>query len=644
MDFKLRVLCAVAIMVAAMLPAFHARADEDGSGTANIGERLFLETRFAEFFYTNSGGDANFQLTNGDPVMDVTVSATHSPLPGPFAGQSMNCRACHLVEEHESTGNRTYCDFGQRSPIPNIGDGRYTTPRNSPTLVNSLLPRSVPLFLHLDGQFASPQDLVVGTLTGRNFGWNPTQYAAAIHHIAHIIRDDDGTGALAQQYGGYSYAVTLEGLAQVTDQYIIAPQYRMNVTITDTNDPNYITDEQIVQNVAALMQAYMETLVFSQDTNGLFNGSPYDVFLIKNGLPREPDFGEAPLQYSQRLLQLITNLTNPQFVTDPADGHYATHNEPFKFGTNELAGLKMFFTLSSSNLVQAGAEVGNCVACHTPPGFSDFVFHNTGAAQEEYDAIHGAGAFLALVVPPLSMRATNYDAYLPATPNHPYATGVFETPPTNSNPALVDLGLWNVFANPDFPAPQPGFQQILPQLVPGLSPQISSVFVVSNQLVFSGANGSPDWPYYVLASTNLAQPMSEWSIIATNTVDDAGNFSFTNSAGSPQGFYALSMDTSDRASAAALPYTVALFKTPTVRDISSSEPYLHTGRMNAVEDVINFYLQFSAKARAGALRNIDPQMGGILLDAGSVSPLAAFLHSLDEDYEDIPCPCDPPAQ
>jgi hypothetical protein len=62
--------------------------------------------------------------------------------------------------------------------------------------------------------------------------------------------------------------------------------------------------------------------------------------------------------------------------------------------------------------------------------------------------------------------------------------------------------------------------------------------------------------------------------------------------------------------------------------------------MNAIEDVLNFYLVVSTNARAGAVRNADPALSGISLDASAVAPLAAFLRSLDEsDYADIPCPC-----
>ncbi len=632
--------------------AFEACAqDDDSLGGPNIGERLFLETRFAQFFFTNSGGNANAVLTNGDPVMNVTASPIYGNLPGPFAGQSMNCRACHLVEEHESTGNRTYCDFASRSPIPNIGDGRATATRNAMPLVDALLPRPTPLFLHNDGQFTTPQDLIVGTLTGRNFGWQPAEYATAIHHIASIIRNDDGTGGLAQQYGGWSYKVAFEGLPMVQSQYLIPGQNRMDVAVTDTNSLFYVNDEQIVQNIASLIQQYLETLVFSQDTNGAFNGSPFDVFLIKNGLPQQPDPNESPLQYGRRLLRLVAGLSNPQWVTDPADGVFLTNakGQLFQFGTNELAGMEIFFMDSASlaiatNLQQkgitTGIEVGNCIACHSPPAFTDFLFHNTGAAQVEYDAIFGAGSFMALPVPGLGQRQTNYNACLPPTTNHPYASGLYDLPPATGSPGQADLGLWNVFANPDFPAPQAGLQQILPLLLSVPQPQITVAGMSGSHFFLGGTNGSPGWSYYVLASTNLSIPLGSWAVIATNTFDGGGQFGFTNTATSdqPKEFYAISLGTLPPE--AALPGTIGLFKTPGVRDLVSSEPYLHTGQMYSIEDVINFYLTTSSNARAGAVRNADPKLSGISLDSSAVAPLAAFLRALNEsDYADIPCPC-----
>ena len=62
-------------------------------------------------------------------------------------------------------------------------------------------------------------------------------------------------------------------------------------------------------------------------------------------------------------------------------------------------------------------------------------------------------------------------------------------------------------------------------------------------LALSGSNGVPGWPYYVLASTNLALPVSQWPVAATNAFDADGNFNFTSSqwTNSPGRFFILQM-------------------------------------------------------------------------------------------------------
>ncbi len=57
-------------------------------------------------------------------------------------------------------------------------------------------------------------------------------------------------------------------------------------------------------------------------------------------------------------------------------------------------------------------------------------------------------------------------------------------------------------------------------------------------VVISGSGGTSNATYYVLASTNLALPVGEWTPIATNVFDDSGNFIFTNSTGlAPAQYY-----------------------------------------------------------------------------------------------------------
>lgn len=65
--------------------------------------------------------------------------------------------------------------------------------------------------------------------------------------------------------------------------------------------------------------------------------------------------------------------------------------------------------------------------------------------------------------------------------------------------------------------------------------------IVGANVVFSGSGGVASSPYYVLASTNVALPLTNWTRIATNSFDGNGNFAFTNSLAPsvPQKFFLL---------------------------------------------------------------------------------------------------------
>ena len=156
-DWKFVLIFLIAVFSACASPILpEAEEEEADPPEVAIGERLFQETRFAQFFAANSTG-VNVPLAAGDPV--VALSETlGAGLPGPFAGQSMNCAACHLVDQQLKVaggGMRTYADFAERSPIPARSDGRTHTPRNSPPLVDSALARPGDLFFHFDGEFTT---------------------------------------------------------------------------------------------------------------------------------------------------------------------------------------------------------------------------------------------------------------------------------------------------------------------------------------------------------------------------------------------------------------------------------------------------------------------------------------------------------
>ena len=513
----------------------------------SLGQRLFRDGRFSQYFFVNSGGDPNAVLGTGDSVLDTTQTRA-LPLPGPYAGSGINCAACHLVDEQLDAlggGMRAYADFARRTPIPDRGDGRQVTVRNVPSMVDALAPRAGATFLHFDGQFASATGLVRGTLIGRNFGWQPEQSATAVAHIAGIIRGDDGSGVDAANYGRVPYRAVFNGASWLPPDRIIPEALRLDVSKA--------SDDQILDGVANLIAAYMASLKFSRDAAGDFDGSPYDLFLRFNGLPLRPDPGEAPLQYARRLRGLLAALPSPRLVTVD-DGEYKYHAHPFQFGAAELAGLMLFLQEAPPN----GASAGNCISCHAPPDFSDFGFHNTGVAQASFDAVWGPGAFGALPVPSLTERNAEAAQFLPPSPAAPRAIGVFSDIPDVSRPGHADLGLWNVLGNPALPDPQPDL---------------------------------------------LGRLCAQLDLAADACSDDA-----------------------------VLPLTIALFKTPGLRDLGHSAPYMHDGASDTIEDAIQHYVTFGRLARAGQVRNGDPALAAVQLGAADVAALAAFLRALDEDY------------
>lgn len=304
-----------------------------------------------------------------------------------------------------------------------------------------------------------------------------------------------------------------------------------------------------------MISAYVDSLRFSTDATGTHNASPYDIFLQKNGLPRQADTSETDIEYSRRLRQLVEGLSSPKFVAH--DGQFETHTQSLIFGAKELQGLKVFLRESTSPLTSG---VGNCIACHAAPNFTDFRFHNTGASQREFDQLHGDGSFLALTIPNLTTRQADPEATLPPTAAHPNGTGQFLAVPSVDDPENTDLGLWNVFANDDIPTPQDTLRDLLCE-------------------EFQAEIGGP-------------------------CTDEA-----------------------------ILPLTIAYFKTPGLRDLSHSAPYMHNGQFDTLADAVSHYRFASRLAKDGTLRNPSSELAGIRLDSDDVDALVAFLKALNEDYE-----------
>jgi cytochrome c peroxidase len=454
---------------------------------------------------------------------------------------------------------RTYTDFARRSPLPARADGKTVAVRNSPPLVNSAIHRPGGVLFHFDAEFNSMEELVAATFTGRNFGWFPAERTQAIAHIARVVRSDDGTGDLAKEFDGIPIRTLLGGTdASTPEEFRLTSEFRTTI--------DSATDQEVFDAVVKVVAAYVNGLLFSQtEDSGAPIRSPFDVFLETNGLPQTPDSNESPLDYSRHLLQLINTResagTLQVIVSNPnrADGRFQFHTQPFSFGEQELAGLKMFLSEPAAQPASpaelAAGQIGNCIACHAAPNFTDFKAHNTGTTQNEYDAIpgHGNGAFMNLAIAALAARTADD---LPATEQHPTAGERFRAVPA-AGTTFTDLGLWNVFANPDMPEPQEKIRNILCE----------------------------DEQSYFVSHSNL------------------------------------------------LNRAIARFRTPGLRDLGHSAPFMHNSQFDMLDNVISFYKGASDQPRAGTLRNGAYKLQGIALTDRDVAPLGAFLNSLNEDYQ-----------
>ena len=467
------------------------------------------------------------------------------------------------------------------------------------SMVDSFVSADGEFLLHADGEFGSIAALVKSTMTGRNYGWLPSEQQKAIGHIAKVIREDDGTDAISKVYGG-PYAKVLAGSdPSIISSLRLPEEFRIDVKAA--------SDQQVLDGIAKIMTAYLESLSLSRDRKDVHDGSPYDVFLSLNKLPASPDEGESDAQYTARLAKAVSELKDPKFVDQEEQlTWFQYHQQKFAFGPEELKGLKIFMTVQqapserkqvvawllmplaglvvatvagrrpkqrnaaialilvvvipllggwkSEPLTALAPHVGNCTTCHSAPDFTDRRFHNNGAAQEEYDSVHGAGGFARLTIPSYSERQRQFDKYMPATPEHPQAAELFRRAAVKSVPNAADLGMWNVYANPDFPEPQMRMKKLL-------------------------------------CGDEVCRP------------EDV------------------------------LPRTIGLFRTPTLRDLGDTAPYMHTGRFASVEEVLQYYVGVSERARQGKLRNGAPELRGITIKPDDIPALAAFLRSLNEDYD-----------
>ena len=78
---------------------------------------------------------------------------------------------------------------------------------------------------------------------------------------------------------------------------------------------------------------------------------------------------------------------------------------------------------------------------------------------------------------------------------------------------------------------------------------------------------------------------------------------------------------------------IASFKTPTLRNLAFTQPYMHTGGFTTIESALTELMRLSELARAGKVRSGDEELPRIRIKETDISPLVAFLKTLNEDLK-----------
>lgn len=398
-------------------------------------------------------------------------------LSNPGANLLATCPACHMPEDAPQ-GKRAYADFGARSVIPaNARGNKLKTLRNTPTLLDAFRLKR----LNHDGQFGSLHELLDAKLTSEHMGWMRDERDQALDEIHALMLNDIGDDEIAN--GSY------------LDEFKLA--YDLDLFS--------LTRDEAIHAVVTALVDYVSAL-------GVERTAPYDALTYLNRFAEEVDFenGDTVESFAGRLGGRIANQEGRGLLKTPADYSEAAYR-----------GFKTFFR------TQGEQKVGNCVACHYPPYFTDGSFHNAGVSQEAYDSLHGQGAFAQMGISAVDDRRESG----------------LETRarPSKGDPRKMDLGHWN----------------------------------------------------------------------------------FVDTRKSP-------LRTDDETEDTFLARMIATFKTPTLRNLSLTDPYMHNGAYATLEDVIAQKIRASRLARRAKLVNPEPAYLTMNITQADVPELAAFLRSLDE--------------
>jgi cytochrome c peroxidase len=76
---------------------------------------------------------------------------------------------------------------------------------------------------------------------------------------------------------------------------------------------------------------------------------------------------------------------------------------------------------------------------------------------------------------------------------------------------------------------------------------------------------------------------------------------------------------------------IGAIKTPTLRNLAYSNPYMHNGLYPTLEQTVEEIIYLSELSRAGKVRSADPELASIAITRSDTDALLAFLKTLNDD-------------
>ncbi len=147
------------------------------------------------------------------------------------------------------------------------------------------------------------------------------------------------------------------------------------------------------------------------------------------------------------------------------------------------------------------------------------------------------------------------------------------------------------------------------------------------QDAYDGAHGEGSFTALAIpAYPNATRPMKKFHTAASRRTPgevDLGHWNYAKVGVSP-------LYREQDSETVFLESTIATFKTPALRNLAATDPYMHNGGYITLEEALDQKIRAAFLARMGQLRNPDPELERIHIFEDDIPALFAFLNTLND--------------